>query len=140
MAILGVWITNPFTVAPIFAFTYALGIGFWPGPTLSDVGATVSRAADQVAVHEVWEFDAQLQAIMHMGADILVPLTIGGAVAGAVCAALGYAATIALVRRARRGKSGRVVRTAKRRAKHAATRAIAKTAGNDPALRAGTPA
>ncbi len=74
-----VWITNPFTIPPMYYFSYRVGSWILGVPT-------------QPFSVEYWlEWRNWL--------DVLAPLTIGGLVCGGVCAALGYLAVQAVWRR-----------------------------------------
>lgn len=101
VAVLGVWITNPVTVPPIFALTYAVGAHFWHGPVTGGVGQLLGGLSQQATSQAVWDWPAQLKALVLVGGDVLAPLTIGGAICGLVAAGVCYVIVVRVVRQRR---------------------------------------
>ncbi len=101
VAVMGVWITNPLTVPPIFAVTYAVGTQFWNGPPASGVGPLFGSLSQQASQQEVWYWPERLKTLLFVGADILAPLTIGGAICGLAAATGCYLIAVRVVRHGR---------------------------------------
>jgi len=78
-SVLGVWITNPLTAPAIYFFNYKVGAFV--------MGKEVTFPAS-----------AGLEALVSMGADILLPLWLGGFVVGVIVGAFGYFSTLRAVR------------------------------------------
>ena len=100
-AILPIWVTTPVTVPAIYAFTYKVGTWFVGGPSVSHVRgqlwALVRRPDGEVSL----SFAGRLRDAMALGFDIILPMTIGGLLVGACCAAAAYPGTLWAVRRLR---------------------------------------
>lgn len=94
-AISGVWITNPLTVIPIYYGNYIVGL--WVTPY----------------GHMTWDdFSAKFASIdtttfLKLGADLLVPLFVGGTVLGVVLGIPTYFATKAFIIRFREKRQER---------------------------------
>ncbi len=87
------WITNPFTVIPIFYATYKLGAVFTGGSaTYEDVRA-VFTTIDQLGC---WQGTVQGTRLL---ADIFWPMVVGGAIVGVINGALFYVLMLRFVRR-----------------------------------------
>jgi uncharacterized protein len=86
-AVSGVWISNPLTVVPIYAFIYWIGTFFYPeGSVLS-----YSKFSGKFrSVIEMEGFVAQTKGFFDLGADIFVPMFIGGGVVGIFAGVLSY--------------------------------------------------
>jgi len=118
-AVFPVWITNPFTIVPIYFFEYQVGAWIWRaegGPhvfeRLQALGATISA----VTVSDLWNtMGAVFAGIGKLGAEVLVPLMLGSLVVGSVCAAVAYPLTLWAVIRIRRQREKYAVRKAERR-------------------------
>lgn len=91
-AVLAVWISNPFTIGPIFALTYQIGVWL---VAASAASAAVLNPQPTQPLPEVlttssgWTMGAVLQA----GEGVLVPLLLGGVVLGIVASAVSYVLT-----------------------------------------------
>lgn len=101
-----VWISNPLTAVPLFFITYETGRLFWPwAPRLSvaELSAAFADASGSWA------------GLSSLGGQLVVPLGIGGALLGAVLAAVTYPATrwLAEQHQARRAQR-RIERQARR--------------------------
>jgi len=104
-ALVPVWITNPFTVAPIYTFCYWLGVKFVDGPPLSKVSDLFIDIGRTLGHLEFWNIKEQFFAILGIGWNILFPLWIGSIIIGLVCGLAAYllsfkALSIFLTRRA----------------------------------------
>lgn len=89
-AVGSVWISNPLTMGPVFAFTYAVGRPFWFAS--DDVGlAQLSRTieGDHSATSIGAVFNA-FHSIYGLGTSVYMPMLIGGLVTGAVAGGLCY--------------------------------------------------
>ena len=83
----GVWITNPITVIPIYAFIYWIGTFLYPTSHVITAVTLMSRMTD---VLKLDGFVAQTKGFLALGVDIFLPMCIGGAVVGAVAAVPTY--------------------------------------------------
>lgn len=101
-AIIAVWITNPFTLAPIYAFTYLVGIQFWPGPEqpVGEVYNILKGLVVRLMRFEAWALLDQFRTLLRLGKDMLVPMTIGGCVVGFIAGVITYYPTRWFARRA----------------------------------------
>ena len=88
-AVSGVWITNPVTVIPIYYVNYVVGLWFTPYAHMT--------WADFSAVFA----DIDTGRFLQLGAELLVPLFVGGTILGAVLGVPTYFATKAFVIRYR---------------------------------------
>ena len=89
-AIIPAWITNPLTIPPIFALTYWVGSLFWSGPPVADVYARLVTVIKGLEKLSWYAFVEQFKAFFKIGAELFIPLCIGGAIVGCVCAAASY--------------------------------------------------
>lgn len=83
-AALPAWITNPFTIVPIYSFNYWLGTLLVKGPGLEDFK------------QELIKLDS-IKAVYNLGTDILLPLCIGCSIVGLVLAIPTYPIMFRLV-------------------------------------------
>jgi uncharacterized protein (DUF2062 family) len=101
VAIVPIWITNPVTAAPIYAFTYYVGSFFWPGPRVSVVARALADASRELASLDALALRQQLGVFLDLGVDVFAALTIGGILVGGIAAAIAYPLTLRLVVRLR---------------------------------------
>lgn len=80
-AVAGVWITNPLTVIPIYAFIYWVGTFFYPAESVVTPSTIMSK---MTAVLKLDGFVAQTKGFFALGADIFLPMCIGGAIVGII--------------------------------------------------------
>lgn len=106
-AVIPPWITNPLTIPPIFALTYWVGTFFRPGPSAGVVyhqlGAVV-RSLGKLSVYAFWK---QLTEFLKVGADVFVPMMVGGVIVGSICAGVTYPLMLRAVNRYRRRRARR---------------------------------
>ncbi len=96
-AVACVWVTNPLTMGPVFAFTYAVGRPFWfasPEVGLSELSQTIGGGYSPFSVGAV--FNA-FQSIYSLGAEMVMPMLIGGLIVGGVAGGLCYIPTKSIV-------------------------------------------
>jgi len=117
-AMIPAWITNPFTIAPIFTATYWLGKFFWPGPSVGEVYHRLLVAAQGLARLSFYELHKQLIEILRLGEEVFVPMSIGGVIVGSLCGVIAYPLTL----RAVRGSRARLTARRQRRAMRIAAR------------------
>ncbi|HBG20222.1 MAG TPA: hypothetical protein DDY32_13365 [Desulfobulbaceae bacterium] len=96
-AIVPVWITNPVTVAPVYTFNYWLGTFFYPGPPLAEVSKVFTDIGRALATLDVWDLKEPVVAMLQMGKEILIPLTIGSIAIGIVLGILTYIFSLKLL-------------------------------------------
>lgn len=107
-AVAGVWVTNPVTMGPIFALTYAVGRPFWftsPDVGLSELSQAIGGGSGVFSVVAVF---TGFQSIFGLGSQIVMPMIIGGLLVGAVAGALCYLpvrVAASTIHRSRRRKS-----------------------------------
>lgn len=91
-AILMVWITNPLTIPPVYAFTYALGARFWPGvdQPFHQAYQVLRRLTVELGTHDSWELVEHFKEVLSLGMSMLGPMTIGGLIVGGIAAAIVY--------------------------------------------------
>ena len=107
-AVAGVWITNPLTVIPIYAFIYWVGTFLYPAESVVTPATIMSRMTD---VLKLDGFIAQTEGFLALGVDIFLPMCIGGAVVGLIAMVPTYFITKKTVeqyrlRRLKRGSNG----------------------------------
>ncbi len=80
-AVSGVWVSNPLTVAPIYFFIYWVGILFYPQESVMS-GVAFRQKFETILGMD--SFISQTKAFFALGADIFVPMCIGGAIVGLI--------------------------------------------------------
>ncbi len=89
-AVTCVWITNPLTMGPIYAFTYMVGRPFWsasPDVGLSQLSQTISGGQHWSSIGAVF---TAFRSIYSLGPGMFMPMLIGGLITGGVAGALCY--------------------------------------------------
>ena len=106
-ALVGVWISNPFTFIPLYYANYLFGRLFVPSTavTWEEFSGVISHASE-------WNWSAlrdSLSNLIDMGTDILVPLWVGSAILGVVFGVPTYILTFRFVvrHRAKRAQKAR---------------------------------
>lgn len=112
-----VWITNPVTLPPCYAFTYWVGTMFWSGPPVSEVYQMLVKTVGQLTTLDFWKIMDQFTLFFRMLGEIMIPLIIGGVLVGLMFGALTYVMTVEMIRRWR---DYRLARRHRRRAARAA--------------------
>jgi uncharacterized protein (DUF2062 family) len=110
VSIVPTWLTNPFTIPPVYAFTYYLGSFFWPGPEPASVTRAMHAAAEDLESLDFLALREQIGVFLDLGMDVFMPMWIGGLIVGSIAAAILYPLTLRTVVRLRE-------RRARRRAK-----------------------
>ena len=98
-AVVGVWISNPLTVLPIYAFNYLVGILLYP------VAVPLTYEAMKEALFHIFELPGPWQqtlAFLNLGADIFIPMFLGGGIIGVVAMIPTYYFTKKAITRIRR--------------------------------------
>jgi uncharacterized protein len=91
-ALISVWVTNIFTLAPIYAFCYLVGAVFVPDADLSmrEVYGTMTQLVVSLGSLSFWEIWSQTKVVARLGWDMFLPMLIGGCIVGAVAGAATY--------------------------------------------------
>lgn len=100
-ALIPVWITNPMTVPPIYAFTYTVGRWFVGGPSVKEVRNQLIQLVRRMDGYDPLDLPAKLRLALEIGQDVFIPMCIGGLLVGAASAAIAYSVTLWGVRRFR---------------------------------------
>ncbi len=120
------YITNPFTVVPIYLFTYKAGAWMLGQKPLShEARRVLLRLAD-----EGWA--AGLRQLLRFGSDLIVPLWLGGVIVGFIAAGIVYPLMLRLVEGHRQLAARKRELRAQRRAERLRIAAGLATSG-DPA-------
>lgn len=108
------FITNVFTIAPVYAFTYWLGSYLVPGV---DHGPDRAIAAlTRPAGHGWSAFNSMWRELMEVGGEFLLYTTIGGAIVGAILAVPSFYMSRRFILRHRAHRSLRLAQRARDRA------------------------
>jgi len=107
VAVAMVWLTNPFTVPPVFITTYWLGTFFQSGPPVAEVYALLSDTMQKISSHDYWALHDQFTTFLAVGWQILMPLLIGGALLGTILGVASYVVTLKAIGRYRRLRAKR---------------------------------
>lgn len=89
-AMIPAWITNPVTIAPIYAFTYWLGRIFWSGPPVSEVYDRLISVTSSLSKFSWHEFFEQFAQFLRIGMDVFIAMMIGGVLVGGLLGAASY--------------------------------------------------
>lgn len=103
-AMVTTWVTNVFTMAPFYACTYLVGSLFWPGADapFHEAHERMSGFVSSVAHFEGLAMWAKFKAMLSLGAEMFIPMTIGGLLVGAVAGLATYPIALWGVNRYRR--------------------------------------
>ncbi|MFW6155531.1 MAG: DUF2062 domain-containing protein [Planctomycetota bacterium] len=95
-----VWVSNPFTALPIYMLTYRVG-RFLVGTGPVDIR---HRLLTVVVDDEGSWFNLthQVRELVSLGSDVLIPLTVGGAILGLLAAMVTYVLTHSIITWAKR--------------------------------------
>jgi uncharacterized protein (DUF2062 family) len=115
VSIIPTWLTNPFTIPPVYAFTYYLGSFVWPGPEPATVTRAMRAAARDLESLDFLALRAQIGVFLDLGTDVFIAMWIGGLIVGSIAAAIAYPLTVRTVMRLR---ERRARRRRKRRSLH----------------------
>lgn len=112
VSIVPTWLTNPFTIPPVYAFTCYLGSFFWPGPETDTVTHAMRAAVRDLESLDLLALRGQIGVFLDLGTDVFVAMWIGGLIVGTIGAMIVYPLTIRTVvrlreRRARRRRKRR---------------------------------
>lgn len=132
IAVVPIWITNPLTMVPIYAFTYWVGRFFWTGPPPREVARALRGSLEEVSELGSWAMREQLDVFLGLGLDVFVPMAIGGLVVGVVAAGISYPLTLRAVVALRRRYAGRRRRGKARRRLHGTRFRRQRVTGPDP--------
>jgi uncharacterized protein len=86
-AIAGVWISNPVTVIPLYAFIYWVGTLFYRNEEVLSYPLFRERITD---VLELDGFLDKTASFLGIGADLFIPMFIGGTFAGIIVGFIAY--------------------------------------------------
>ncbi len=114
VAIAMVWLTNPFTIPPIFISTYWVGTIFRSGPPVAEVYALLSDTMQVLSKQDYWALHNQFTTFLAIGWQTFIPLLIGGVLTGTILGSISYMATLGTIRRYRRLRGTRKRQRAQR--------------------------
>jgi uncharacterized protein len=100
-AIVPVWITNPLSLAAVYASTYSIGLLFVDGPSVGHVRRQLTQLVLRWDAYDTFDLPARFRAAASMGVEVFIPMLIGGVLVGAVCAGAVYPLSLWSVRRLR---------------------------------------
>lgn len=137
-ALITVWVTNIFTIAPIYAFCYWLGAFIWPADaTFHEAYSKLSQLATGAAgavTGEWWQFWTILKSsFAFIGYEMYMPMLIGGLIVGLVTGAITYFIVLKGVLRYRRMRARLRHRIRELRRHHRKQHAAGKTDTPKPA-------
>ena len=89
-AIVPVWITNPVTAVPIYGFCYWLGAFFWEGPPVAEVLQTLKKVTSGFTEYRFYHIIEVFKEFLLLGAEIVIPMTIGGLIIGLLAGLFAY--------------------------------------------------
>lgn len=78
-AVAAVWITNPATIPPVYAFTYWVGSLLYAGPSVRKVYGILMGIVGRLGRCDTWEMYGHMEVLVALSRDILVPLWLGAA-------------------------------------------------------------
>lgn len=96
-----IWLNNPATFVPLFAFEYWVGSFFWPGPPMARFRQVLGETIERFTSAGFFSFHEHVAAVLEVGRDIFIPLLIGGTLLGILVGTASYFPTVALVRKLR---------------------------------------
>ena len=100
-ALVPIWITSPVTATPIYVFTYSIGAWFIGGPSVGEVRRQLTQLLRRVDGYDTFDLPAKIREAMSLGADVIIPMLLGGLIVGILCSLAAYPATLWAVRRFR---------------------------------------
>lgn len=106
-AIVPVWITNPLSLAAIYASTYRIGLLFVDGPSVGHVRRQLTQLVLRWDAYDTFDLPARFRAAAAMGVEVFIPMLIGGVLVGAVGAGVVYPLSLWTVRRLRAQRDSR---------------------------------
>ena len=121
-----VWVTNPWTMGPVYAIAYMVGRPFWFAShdvSLMQLSEAIHGGHSPYGVGAVF---IAFQNVYTLGADLFMPMLIGGAILGAIVGFVGYYPTLSIashIQSARR----RGTRRSRRGTVHTSTRGVPDT-------------
>lgn len=89
-SLIGVMVTNPLTVPPIFTFNYWVGNLFLDGPLVRDVYHHFLQIAGKMAKLDFWEVGELIKAFSETGREMLLPLILGSIIVATLVGAVSY--------------------------------------------------
>jgi uncharacterized protein len=105
-ALIPLILSSPVTIVPLYAFTYYLGQFLWHGPSPGEVRASLGVAVQRLGQHNLFDLREQFEEFLQLGADIWVPMLIGGLILSTASAAVCYPLTLTAARRYRKAAAG----------------------------------
>jgi len=89
-SLIGVMVTNPVTIPPIFTFNYYIGSLFLEGPSVKEVYQHFFKIAEDMAKLNVWEVTDQVKAFAETGQEMFLPLLLGSLIVATVSSLITY--------------------------------------------------
>ena len=97
IAVATVFITNPLTLAPIYAVTYGVGKLFMDGPSVYEAYTELMTLVRQLAALHWYDLIGAFAGFLELGRELLLPMTIGGLIVGALLGLTTYFSMLRLV-------------------------------------------
>lgn len=104
-AIIPVWITNPITIPPIYAFTYYLGGFLIPGENQTDIYGQLQKIGNDIKQYGFTNMIAKFKLMLDIGAEAFIQMSVGGLILGGGLALACYPLTIWLLGKSKRFKN-----------------------------------
>lgn len=89
-AIVPLWISNPLTIVPMYAFSYWVGSFFISGPSYPTVQEKLSSLAQSLEELDPLALHHHFSAVLDLGFNVFLSMTLGGLIIGTPLGILSY--------------------------------------------------
>jgi uncharacterized protein (DUF2062 family) len=107
-SIVPLWISNPLTIVPIYAFSYWIGSFFINGPSYPEVVEKLRMLTlsleelDPLALHE------HFSAVLGLGLNVFLAMTLGGLIVGIPLGILSYYLLLPVLEKRQKNRKSKV--------------------------------